>query len=216
MADIMDILGSQLGSAALQQVIGKQLGIDQSQSQSAISAALPVLLGALQRNTQSPGGASALASALDKDHDGSILDDLAGFIPNAQNSKGGNILGHVLGGKRNNVEQYVSKSSGLNQQSSGQLLEMLAPIVMGALGKQKKSTGLDAGGIAGMLGGLLSNGFQPNAPAQLQAQQWPKAEPKETNKILGALLDSDGDGDISDDIINLGGKLLGGLFGGKK
>ena len=55
------------------------------------------------------------------------------------------ILEHVLGGNINNVVQMVSKSSGLDFLKSGQLLKMLAPLVMGTLGKTKKSQGLDLG-----------------------------------------------------------------------
>ena len=196
MSDIMDMITSQLSGEAMKQ-ISRQLGTNEQQSSSAIAAALPVLLGAMNKNAKTSEGASALAGALEKDHDGSILDNLGGFLGNASQGPGAGILGHVLGGQRGKVEQYVSKTSGLNTQGSGQLLEMLAPVVMGALGKQKREQGLDAGALAGMLGNVMSN-RQSQAPQQ--------------NQILGALLDSDGDGDITDDIVNLGGKLLGGLF----
>ena len=196
MSDIMDMITSQLSGEAMKQ-ISRQLGTNEQQSSSANAAALPVLLGAMNKNAKTSEGASALAGALEKDHDGSILDNLGGFLGNASQGPGAGILGHVLGGQRGKVEQYVSKTSGLNTQGSGQLLEMLAPVVMGALGKQKREQGLDAGALAGMLGNVMSN-RQSQAPQQ--------------NQILGALLDSDGDGDITDDIVNLGGKLLGGLF----
>jgi hypothetical protein len=34
--------------------------------------------------------------------------------------------------------------------------------------------------------------------------------------MLGGLLDSDGDGQVADDLADLGGSLLGGLFGRPK
>ena len=44
------------------------------------TAALPALLAALQGNAATPGGSRRCCRALDRDHDGSILDDLAGFL----------------------------------------------------------------------------------------------------------------------------------------
>lgn len=200
--NLLEQLQQQLGPMAYEQ-IGKQLGLDAGQSRSAVESALPVLIGALAKNAQQPQGAASLAKALDRDHDGSILTQLDGFLKAPGQGDGSAILGHVLGAQRGKVEQYVSKSSGINTANAGSLLEMLAPIVMGSLGQQKRQQGLDASGLAGMLGGLLGGGqkgAQANAPRSIQQQ------------VLNALLDSDKDGDISDDLLQMGGKLLGGLF----
>ncbi len=227
MSNILDLITSQLGPDAYEK-IGKQLGTDPQQSRSAVESALPVLLGALARNTGNPEGAANLASALDRDHDGSILNNLDGFLQSTGQGKGGAILGHVLGGQRGRVEQYVSKSSGLGSENTGKLLEMLAPIVLGSLGQQKKSQGLDAGGLAGMLTKVISGGGASGsasatgktasatgktAGAALPSDKSEAMSPQQ--KILASLLDSDKDGDISDDLVNLGGKLLGGFFGRK-
>jgi hypothetical protein len=178
----------------------------------------------MARNTQNAQGASALASALDRDHDGSVLNNLDAFLRTPEQGKGAGILNHVLGAQRGRVEQYVAKSSGLNSGNSGQLLEMLAPLVMGSLGKQKKAQGLDAGGLAGMLGQLLggaqtSGTSTTSRPGNAAAQQAPgagaKAAKSPQQQLLESLLDGDKDGDIKDDLLNLGGKLLGGMFGKK-
>ncbi len=79
------------------------------------------------------------------------------------------------------------------------LLPMLAPVVMGALGRQKRQRGLDAGGLASMLGAERSDMERANPAAGM----------------LGKLLDQDGDGSAVDDIARLGKGLLGGLFGGR-
>lgn len=211
MVNILEQISSQLGDYAYQK-IGQQLGLDANTSKMAVQNALPVLIGALARNTQDPKGAAALAGALDRDHDGSVLNNLDSFLKAPEQGKGAGILGHVLGSQRGRVEQYVSKSSGLNTNNTGQLLEMLAPLVMGSLGKHKKSQGLDAGGLAGMLGQVL-NGQGASGAQAAQPGQKPAKSPQQ--QLLASLLDSDKDGDISDDLINLGGKLLGGMFGKK-
>ena len=63
-----------------QQIVGsaaKQLGINESQAQTAVAAAVPFLLSALNKNAQG-GGAEGISNALNQ-HDGSILDNLSGF-----------------------------------------------------------------------------------------------------------------------------------------
>ena len=67
-------------------------------------AAVPLLVGAMQRQAASPTGLDALAGALDRDHDGSILDDIGGFLGSGGTvGRGAGILGHVLGARQDNV-----------------------------------------------------------------------------------------------------------------
>ena len=86
-------------------------------------------------NTAKPSGAQALDSALAKDHDGSIFDNLGGFLDGAASGPGAGILGHVLGGSRPQVEQKIAETSGLSLDKVAPLLITVAPLVMGALGK---------------------------------------------------------------------------------
>ena len=94
-----------------QQIIGSaanQLGINECQAQSAVSAAVPFLLSALNKNAQN-GGADGISAALDN-HNGGILDNLSGFLGQGGNQQDGlGILGHVLGNNQQNVESAISK-----------------------------------------------------------------------------------------------------------
>lgn len=88
---------------------------------------------------------------------------------------GGKILGHILGGRRGQVEQGVAQHTGLDQQQIGKLLMILAPIVMGVLARRKQQQGLTPGQLGtelqqnqqqiqqqagqGGLGGLLGQMF---------------------------------------------------------
>jgi len=194
MGSLLNTLTQQLGGDALQQ-ISSQLGTDPASTQTAVGAALPLLLGALGRNTASPDGAAALSTALQQ-HDGSVLNDLSGFLSAGGDTQTGNaILGHVLGGKQDAVANGLSQVSGLNAGSSSQLLAMLAPVVMGALGKTQQEQGLNAGGLANLL-----SGEQGHADSMLGG-------------LASQLLDANHDGSIVDDVVAMGSKLLGGLFG---
>ena len=99
--NIEGLLGQVLGSGNVG-AISQAIGADESTTSTAIQAALPMLLGGLARNAQSEDGASSLSGALDRDHDGSVLDDIAGFVMGggAQQSNGAGILGHIFGGNQ--------------------------------------------------------------------------------------------------------------------
>jgi hypothetical protein len=195
MSSLLDLLTSQLGGEQTRQ-ISRAIGADEASTSKAISGALPMLLGALSNNAGASDGASALAGALDRDHDGSILDDLNGFLGRGDTSPGTAILGHVLGGRQAGAEAGLSQLAGIERSSAGKLLAMLAPVVMGALGKQKRQQGLDLGALTEMLGA-------ENHRARRQAP--------DAMSVLGSLLDADGDGSVADDV----GGLLGGLLGHK-
>jgi hypothetical protein len=127
------------------------------------------------------------------------LKDLGGYLQNSQAGNGEGILKHVLGGKRPVVERSVSKASGLDSNQTGQLLAMLAPIVMGALGQEKRQRGMNAGALTQLLG--------------QERQQIERSQPA-AGGILGSMLDSDGDGDVdASDLLKHGSGLLGKLFG---
>lgn len=189
---LLESLASQISGPALEGLAG-QLGADKGTTQSAIAAALPMIVGAMARNAQSKDGAASLANALEKDHDGGILDNLTDFLGSSDNGPGGAILGHVFGNKRSGVEAGLSQMTGLNMGQAGSLLENLAPIVMGQLGRQKRSNGLGIEDLAGLLQGERS---------QAQSQSGGAMD------MLSALLDQDGDGSMLDDIGGMLGKFL--------
>lgn len=198
---MLELLSSQLGAGGIDQ-IASQLGIGRGSAEKGIAAALPMLMGGLAKNTQSSGGAEALLGALQKDHDGSVLDDVSGFLGQGSGASdaGMGILKHVFGGRESAVESALGSSAGIGGGQMKQLLAMLAPLVMGMIGKQQRQGGLDAGALAGLLGGERK-AAEKKAPGAAG--------------LIGSLLDADGDGDVTDDIAKLGGSLLGGLFGGK-
>ena len=154
MSSILDQVRQQLGPDSIQQ-ISQTLGADPETTSRAVSMALPALLGGLSQNAAQPQGAAALDNALNA-HDGSILDNLGGLLGGgggggAAGGIGGAILGHIFGPKRGPVEQGVGKASGLDAAQVAQLMAMLAPIIMGVLGKMKREKGVDANKLPDVL-----------------------------------------------------------------
>lgn len=152
MADLLGSLMEQLENRGAIDQIASKLGVPPNQASSAVAAGVPAILAGLARNAQKPDGASAIASALDKDHDGSVLDDDS-YFDSYQEKKGDGILGHVFGDKTGAVESQVSALGGLDGAKGGELMKMLAPLIMGYLGKQKSSGGLDVSSLTQILGG---------------------------------------------------------------
>jgi hypothetical protein len=196
MSDLLELLQSQLGGNTVD-AIAKQIGGDKKQTNAAIAAALPMIMQALNKNAQNESGAASLFNAVEKDHDGSVLNDVTGFIGNFQNGPGAGIIKHVLGPKANVAETVVSQASGLNPQAASNLMQILAPIVLGQLGKQKQQNGLDIGGLINLL----------NTTTKNQQTKNPKAA-----GFLNQILDKDGDGSIKDELTNMGMKALNNFF----
>ena len=195
MSGILDLLQGEIGQSAIEQ-LGGQLGVDKDQAASVMSGALPLLVQALAKNANQ-GGAEALAGALENKHDGSILNDVSGFLSGGNFGDGAAILGHVLGGQQSVVSSGLSKATGLSSEQVSTALAALAPVVLGAVGKIKAQQGLDASGLSDFLG---------------QEKEAVANKSPDAMGILGKLLDTDNDGDISDDLLNIGGKLLGGFL----
>lgn len=276
-------------------VLSQQTGADKTQTTKATSAIISSMMGALARNASTPDGAASLSSALDKDHDGSLLDMLGGMMQqgrqapgqgmptggglmdlvtsmaSGQGSGGGGLLGsllggmiggqsksaggglgdliggmmkqtqgsdgggmgdllggllggkqagtaekippqfrktldgggildHVLGAQKEDTARQVSENSGLSMSKVLPLMATLAPILMAMLGKAKRQTNTDAGGLGGALIDMVT-----------KSQVNPRQNAPDLG-LAGTLLDQDGDGQIMDDILGMGTKMLGGFF----
>jgi hypothetical protein len=195
MSSLFDMLTELTGQESAS--LADAIGADESTTHSAVRASLPLLLGALQRNAADPEGASSLQGALERDHDGSILDSLGDLVRDPDSASGAGILRHAFGDRQKAVEQGVGQTSGLSPAQVTRLLTTLAPIVMGMLGKAKKERDLDAGGLSDLLMG--------------ERRAAESAAP-DLASLAGLLIDSDGDGLDLGDIGKIGGGMLGGLF----
>ena len=145
MDSILDLINGNLGKEVVDG-ISRNTDASAEQTQAVVSNALPALLGALQNNASSGNGAQGILSAIGSKHDGSILNNLQGFLGNNDTSDGNGILGHMLGDKRGAVEQAISGKTGVSSGTVSKILAMLAPIVMGYLGKQSRNNNVSDGG----------------------------------------------------------------------
>ena len=201
---LVEQLLSQLQGAPMAQ-IASQLGADQQQTESAVGAAVPMLLGMLGNNANQGGGADALFGALMRDHapaqaqgfgGGDLLGSVLGSVLGGGQGQGAGsaILGHIFGGQQQQAESSLGQASGLGGGNAGQLLTILAPIVMSFLANKVQGSGLDAGGLGQVL-------QQERAQTQQQGGLG--------GSLLTSMLDQDGDGQLgAGDLFKLAGSFL--------
>lgn len=181
---LTQIITQQLAGGA-SRAIAQRLGVSEATANTAVQVGVPLILAALARNANQPQGAQSLHDAINKDHDGSIFDNLMGYVSNPQTANGAGILGHVFGNQQPAIQNNLAQATGMDQNSAGGLLETLAPLVMGAVGRTQQQEGLDASGLSNLLNQQQQQA-QNNAPGAMS--------------ILSSMLDQNNDGSAMDDL----------------
>ncbi|MBQ6307139.1 MAG: DUF937 domain-containing protein [Bacteroidales bacterium] len=150
--DITNILGALTGNDAID-AISQNLKIDQKQVSSVVTAAMPYLLGAMQKNASSQAGAASLADALGyhAGNAGNIINNLKA----ADLTDGNKILSHIFGGNLSSILGGISKNTGVGSNAVGSILASIAPSLLALLGKGQQSSGTNAAGLESMLGTIL-------------------------------------------------------------
>jgi hypothetical protein len=181
---ITQIITQQLSGSA-SRMIAQRFGISEATANTAVQIGVPLILAALARNASQPQEAENLHQAVAHDHDGSIFDNLTGYLQNPQSANGAGILGHVFGNQTPAIESNLAQATGMDPNAAGGMLETLAPLVMGSLGKAQQQSELDASGLANLLNGQQQEA-QANAPDAMS--------------MLNSMLDQNKDGSSMDDI----------------
>lgn len=206
--NLIDLLTGNAGAQVAQQAENRY-GVEKNQMIALAAVAAPLIISYLQKKSrENPSEAEALNNALEKDHDGSIISNPAQAAERQE--EGSSILSHIFGSKKSEVENQLAQQTGISQNQIGALLAMLAPVIMGYIGQQKRQNNVGAGGIGDLLGGILSN----------TAAQAGSANP--LNNILTSVLSGQqgGNNPFGEILAGLGGAPqqkqsgLGGLFGG--
>ena len=183
----MNILDSIMsaGNGATVRQLGAQLGLDEAQTATALSALVPALSAGLRQNAQSPDGLSGLVSALSGGAHQRYVDDPSTLSDAGTVADGNGILGHVFGSKdvSRQVAQQAGAQTGLGQDVMKRMLPLAATLVMGAMSRHAAAGGGSALASGGSAGGLL--------------------------EMLGGALDRNRDGSAVDDILGTIGRTFG-------
>ena len=136
--------------------IASALGLDRSLAQKAIGGAVPALLSMLGDVASTPNGARQLSNVVTQQQFGS-LESLKGLMsganPQALTESGTSMLSGLLGsGAMGTLAQSVGKFAGVGEGSGKSILGLVGPVIFGVLGQQQRQGGLDANGLASLLG----------------------------------------------------------------
>ncbi len=154
--NLLELLQNQMGAGTIGKISGL-LETDESTTQKAVGAVSSSLLGGMLTKASTSGGANALFDLFSKGgHDGSALKDVSGLLNGDEKTEslvtqGNGILDMVLGNRLGNIVDMVSSTAGIGKTASSGLLGMMAPLLMGVIGKQVKDQKLDAGGLSSLL-----------------------------------------------------------------
>jgi hypothetical protein len=188
--NVQSILQTALTDKVLQ-TFATTLNISTDKATTLLGTLSPVLTGALANNAGTNNGAEALLTALKKDHDGSILDNVTEVFSQGGTTDSAKILGHIFGGKKESVIRNAAGALGESPQTIEQGLATLAPVLMGALGKVQKEQGFNVTDLLAMLKGTTESAGNTTVQS-----------------LLTSMLDSDNDGSIMDDVLTMGASAL--------
>jgi hypothetical protein len=157
--DIMNLITRQLNDPKVIEQLSKSTGAKPGQVEQLAQEGLPLLLQALQQNAANPEGAKSLDKALEEHKDDKV-DDVLGFLKNVDTNDGAKIIQHIFSSKSEAVQEDLATKAGANKNQVSALMIQLAPLVLGALGNQKKTQAGSQGDITGLIGNVIGSFFK--------------------------------------------------------
>jgi hypothetical protein len=153
--------------------IAATLGINSSLVRTGINMALPMIIGAFATKAAAPGGAAALQSAMGQVNPnlfGSLDAMLSGGQKDSFMESSNSMMGSLLGsGVANQLVSSLGSKAGLGGGAAAALVPLVSQMALSGL--SKSTSGMDASGIAKLLGDEAKGLGLPN----LQAPSMPAA-----------------------------------------
>jgi hypothetical protein len=148
----------------------------------------------MSRNTKQEGGLEALLGALAGGNHQQYVDEPQRLAQPESIADGNAILGHLLGSKdvSRNVAGHAAQETGMDAGILKKMLPMVAAAAMGSMSK-KTTSAAPAGGLSGLLGGLMGGGQQKDAGMA---------------GVVEGFLDADSDGAVVDDLLDMAKKFF--------
>ena len=197
--NITDLVTGGIGSKAIG-MIAKTLNIDESKAKWIVAAAVPLMIAALNYNSKKDKTQEEnINQALQDKHNGGILDSLSDFLGQGPSEDGSKIVSHMFGNNTDMVKDNLSAKTGISSAQIGSVLAILAPIVMGYLGKQKQEQS-SGGGIGDLLGNLIGGASSSSSGGGL------------LGSILGSFMGGSSNNQAQDSALGGLGDLAGEFF----
>jgi hypothetical protein len=174
------LLDGVVNNIELVESIADEVGIKTSDAGSVITHLAPILMGAAKYNFQSSRDSGDLLKQIQDSQFSNMIDAPKEAVQQKSLTDIGNIiLGELTGSPENSrkVAKHVENETGISDMIIKQILPMIAPFIIGALGKKAAPT-INQQGQSGGTGGGLED-------------------------ILIGMIDQDHDGSIIDDVLQM-------------
>ena len=152
--------------------IAKSVGGDEKGVQSALSTALPLLMGSMANSASKPEGANMLTNMLTQAGAKNPMDNLGSFLGNPEASGGSGMVNMLLGNQTSAIQNSISQKSGLTSSAVGKLLAIVAPMLMGSVGKMFTEQKMDLKSLSSLLGEQSKMEMQSSPEAANIAKQF--------------------------------------------
>ena len=153
MLPLFDMLANSQNGQGMD-MLARQFGLSQQQTQAAVEALLPAFSQGLKRNASDPYGVGAFMSALATGQHAKYFEDAQNAFTPQGVQEGNGILGNLFGSKELSraVASQAAQATGIGSQVLQQMLPVIASMIMGGLFKQSTNQ-LQAGQQAAGFGG---------------------------------------------------------------
>jgi OOP family OmpA-OmpF porin len=153
--NLSENITSQLTPQMIQKV-SVFLGETPGQTQTAVDRSISTLLAGLMHLSSSGAGPIQLLNLINQANYGSLLNNLSGLLEDGNTAQslmtsGQEILNALFPGKLSAVSEIIATTSGVTNTSASSLLSLVAPVVVGVLGRVRSMQGLNAVRLATLL-----------------------------------------------------------------
>jgi hypothetical protein len=131
--------------------LASSLGIKKSAAAQIVPNVVPMILGGLKRQMETQGGAARVDHILNKYGSDSVLDNIAGAIGNRTAQAADPQLGGLLGSSGLQATDMIAQRFKLDPSIAAKIIPALAPLILGALTRKKKTSNEGIGGVASLL-----------------------------------------------------------------
>ena len=171
--NIFDMVKGAVSDQIMGQIGGLLGQSDSKKTSTLFDTAAQSILGGMMKKASNPQGAQDIFRAVES-HDDGVLDKLGDLLGGGNEKdlmkSGGGVLDTVFGQNQSGILGSIGKFLGIDNSMMGTLMKLVAPIVMGVIGRHVKSKALDAVGLGSLLGeqkGFLSSAMPAGLTSSL-------------------------------------------------
>jgi hypothetical protein len=190
MLPLFDMLANAQNGKGLD-LLSRQFGLTQQQTELALEALLPAFSQGLKRNASDPYGIAGFMTALASGNHGKYFEDASrAFSPDGV-AEGNGILGHLFGSKdlSRAVAAQAAQATGISQEVLRQMLPVIASMIMGGMFKQSTNQ-LQAGGFGASnpLGEIIEQMMRQGGGMAPKQEPQPQSAPDPFDNPFGKVL----------------------------